>query len=172
MNADLANDLGNFAQRSLTMLARNLNGRIPAPGSFSDEDSRLLAAVDGLLAACRAAFNDQQIHLALNAIWAVVAEANRHFAAAAPWELRKTDPARMATVLYVAAEVLRHVAILAQPVMPGAMGRLLDLLAVPADGRSFAALGAGGRIAPGTALPTPSAIFPRYVEKVDAEAAR
>ena len=63
----------------------------------------------------------QQIHQALNAIWAVVAEANRYFAGEAPWALAKTDPARQRTVLYVTAEVVRQIAILAQPVMPAVL---------------------------------------------------
>jgi methionyl-tRNA synthetase len=106
----------------------------------------------------------QQIHQVLNAIWAVVAESNRYFAAAAPWELRKTDPVRMGTVLYVTAEVVRQVGILIQPVMPGSASRLLDLLAVPLAARTFAMLGSDGRLAPGSALPPPVAVFPRYVE--------
>jgi methionyl-tRNA synthetase len=106
----------------------------------------------------------QQIHAALNAIWAVVADANRYFAASAPWALKKTDPERMGTILYVAAEVIRQVAILAQPAMPESAAKLLDLLAVPADKRDFAALGAAGRLAAGTTLPAPEPVFPRWVE--------
>jgi methionyl-tRNA synthetase len=97
-------------------------------------------------------------------IWSVVAEANRYFAAQAPWTLRKSDPARMATVLYVTAEVLRTVAILARPVTPTAADKLLDILAVSAEARDFAALGPKGRLAAGAALPPPMPIFPRYVE--------
>jgi methionyl-tRNA synthetase len=100
----------------------------------------------------------------------VVEEANRYFAGEAPWALAKTDPARQATVLYVTAEVIRQVAILAQPVMPTASGKLLDLLAVPADERDFATLGGGHRLAAGTPLPAPSAVFPRYVEPAEAPA--
>jgi methionyl-tRNA synthetase len=100
----------------------------------------------------------------LNAVWAVVAEANRYFAGEAPWALAKTDPPRQRTVLYVTAEVLRQVAILAQPFMPTAAAKLLDLLAVPADERQFAALGGAHRIAAGAKLPPPVAVFPRYVE--------
>ena len=66
----------------------------------------------------------QQIHQALNAVWAVVAEANRYFAGEAPWALAKTDPARQKTVLYVTAEVVRQIAILAQPVMPECLGEV------------------------------------------------
>jgi methionyl-tRNA synthetase len=124
----------------------------------------MLDQADGLLAACRAAMASQQIHQALNAIWAVVAEANRYFAGAAPWELRKTDPVRMGAVLYVTAEVVRQIGILIQPVMPDAAERLLDLLAVPADARTFAALGKDGRLAAGASLPAPVPVFPRYVE--------
>ncbi len=68
----------------------------------------------------------------LNAVWAVVADANRYFAAEAPWAKAKTDPKRQGTILYVTAEVLRQVAILAQPFMPSSAAKLLDLLAVPA----------------------------------------
>jgi len=94
----------------------------------------------------------------------VVADANRYFAGEAPWALAKTDPPRQGTVLYVTAEVLRQIAILAQPFMPGSAGKLLDLLAVPADERTFAILGGAHRLAVGAKLPAPAAIFPRYVE--------
>jgi methionyl-tRNA synthetase len=60
--------------------------------------------------------------------------------------------------------VVRQIAILAQPVMPESSAKLLDSLGIPADSRSFAALGDAGRIAPGTALPAPVGVFPRYVE--------
>jgi len=168
INADLANDLGNLAQRSLSMVARNCGGRVPKAGRPSADDSRLIAAADGLLATCRDAMATQQIHLALNGIWAVVADTNRYFAAAAPWELRKSDPGRMETVLYVTAEVLRQIAILIQPAMPFSAAKLLDLLAVPGEARVFAALGTAGRLAPGTPLPPPQGVFPRYVEKDEA----
>ena len=170
INADLANDLGNLAQRSLSMIAKNCGGVLPAAVAFTAEDEAILAQADGLHAVCREAMKTQQIHQVLNAVWAVVAEANRYFAAAEPWALRKTDFARMEAVLYVTAEVVRQVAILAQPAMPESCAKLLDLLAVPAEARSFASLGAGGRLAPGVTLPPPQAVFPRYVEGEDRQA--
>jgi methionyl-tRNA synthetase len=94
-----------------------------------------------------------------------VAEANRYFAGEAPWALAKTDPARQGTVLYVTAEVVRQIAILTQPVMPAASEKLLDSLGIPRGGaRMFSALGGKARIAPGTMLPAPQAVFPRYIE--------
>ena len=162
INADLANDLGNLAQRSLSMIAKQLGGVLPEPGEFTGNDKDILAEADAMLAASRTAMATQQIHQWLNAVWAVVAEANRYFAGEAPWALAKTDPDRQKTVLYVTAEVVRQVAILTQPVMPDASSKLLDSLGVPPDERDFAALGT--RIKAGGALPPPVGVFPRYVE--------
>ena len=168
INADLANDLGNLAQRSLSMIAKNCDGRMPARGALSDADSEILAAASALTEKTRAAMNTQQIHTAVGAIWAVVADANRYFAASEPWALRKTDPERMATVLNVTADVLRHVAIHAQPYVPESAARLLDILAVAEDKRSFADLETA--MESGQDLPKPTPVFPRYVEE-DAEKA-
>jgi methionyl-tRNA synthetase len=164
INADLANDLGNLAQRSLSMIAKQFRGVLPEPGEFSDNDKAILAQADGMIGLARSAMATQQIHHALNAVWAVVAEANRYFAGEAPWALAKTDPKRQGTVLYVTAEVVRQIAILAQPAMPQASGKLLDILGIPDDvnSRNFAAL--DRRIKPGAVLPPPAPVFPRYIE--------
>jgi methionyl-tRNA synthetase len=164
INADLANDLGNLAQRSLSMIAKQFGGVLPEPGAFSENDKAILAQADGMIALARNAMATQQIHQALNAIWNVVAEANRYFAGEAPWALAKTDPQRQQTVLYVTAEVVRQIAILAQPVMPVSMGTMLDILGVPKQARDFACLGGATRIKSGTTLPGPTPVFPRYVE--------
>jgi len=163
-NADLANDLGNLAQRSLSMISKQYGGVLPEPGDLSDNDKAILAQADAMIGLARTAMSTQQIHQWLNAVWAVVAEANRYFAGEAPWALAKTDPPRQRTVLYVTAEVVRQIAILAQPAMPASSAKLLDSLGVPADKRDFAALGGASRIAAGTKLPPPVAVFPRYVE--------
>jgi methionyl-tRNA synthetase len=172
INADLANDLGNLAQRSLTMVARNFSGVLPQPGVFSDNDQAILTAADAMVGKARDAMATQQLHQVLNAVWAVVADANRYFAGEAPWALAKTDPRRQGTVLYVTAEVLRQVAILTLPFMPASADQLLDLLAVPADERVFAFLGGRHRIAAGARLPTPAPVFPRYVEPPETRAAQ
>jgi methionyl-tRNA synthetase len=164
INADLANDLGNLAQRSLSMITKQYEGVLPVPGAFSDNDKAILAQADGMIELARTAMATQQIHQYLNAVWAVVAEANRYFAGEAPWALAKTDPPRQRTVLYVTAEVVRQIAILAQPVMPESSARLLDSLGIPAEARDFASLGGAARIEPGTKLPAPVGIFPRYIE--------
>ena len=106
----------------------------------------------------------------LRAVWSLISRADSYIDAQAPWALKKTDPARMATVLYVLAEAIRHAAILLQPFMPDAACRLLDQLAVPADRRGFAALGEAGRLVPGTPLPPPQGLFPRVVDPQAASA--
>jgi methionyl-tRNA synthetase len=164
INADLANDLGNLAQRSLTMVARRFDGALPKPGVFSQQDEAMLSAADSMIERARHSMKTQQLHHVLTYVWTVVAHANQYFTEQAPWALAKTDPVRQGTVLYVTAEVIRQVAILAQPFMPESAGKLLDQLAVPAAERQFDALGGSRRIAAGSTLPPPAPVFPRYVE--------
>ena len=165
INADLANDLGNLAQRSLSMIAKNCGGTVPAPGEFTEADKTILAAADGLLARVTQAIDEFAIHRALETIWAAIADANRYFASEEPWAHKKTTPKRMETILYVTAEVLRQIAILVQPVMPGSAAKLLDQLGVPQDAHNSAQLGPVGRLAPGTKLPPAQALFPRHVDE-------
>jgi methionyl-tRNA synthetase len=164
VNADLANELGNLAQRSLSMVARNLDGVVPEPADFIDDDRELLAAADGLLERARVHFDAQAMHLGLEAIWLVLGAANKYFSAQEPWVLRKSeapsDRARFGTVLYTTLEVVRIAALLVQPVMPDSSAKLLDLLGQPTEDRSFAAIGT--RLVPGTSLPAPTGVFPRY----------
>jgi methionyl-tRNA synthetase len=164
INGNLANDLGNLAQRSLSMIAKNAGGAVPQPGAFDDADRALLDKAYGLLARVRLEMDQQAFHKALDLIWDVIGDANRYVDAQAPWALRKTDPARMNTVLYVLAETVRCVALLATPFMPDAMAKMLDQLAVPDDRRSFAALGPTNALVAGTPLPAPVGVFPRVVE--------
>jgi methionyl-tRNA synthetase len=166
-NADLANDLGNLAQRSLSMIAKNCNAEIPACGALAETDRAVLKLADELLAALQPLMQHYELHNVVAKIWTVVAETNRYFADSAPWALKKTDPLRMQTVLYVTAEILRMVAILVQPIVPMAAGKLLDQLAVSQNERTFAYLGEKGRLKSGTPLPSPSGIFPRYVEAAE-----
>jgi methionyl-tRNA synthetase len=174
MNADLANDIGNLAQRSLTMIAK-AGARTPdwRQATPAKEDLAMLARADALLGEARRHMQSFSLSLYIGAVFEVVSEANRYFANAEPWKLAKSDPARMGLVLYVTIETLRIAAILLQPAMPGSMGALLDLLGVPPEARTFAALDGGDgagrleaphRLEPGRALPPPSPIFPRYVE--------
>jgi methionyl-tRNA synthetase len=167
INADLANELGNLAQRSLSMVAKNLDGIVPQPGEFTIDDTELLAAADGLLERVRGHYDDTAMHLALEATWLVLGAANKYFSAQEPWVLRKADTdearERFATVLYTTLEVVRIAALLSQPVMPASTGKLLDLLGQTEEQRTFAAVGT--RLQPGTSLPPPVGVFPRHQQE-------
>lgn len=163
INADLANDLGNLAQRSLSMIAKNCEGKVPSSGEYNSDDKAMLDAAYGILDTVRPLMNDLAHHKALEAIWKVVAEANRYFAAQEPWALKKTDPARMETVLYVTAEVIRIVSVNALAFIPESANKLLDLLNVDQAQRHFHVEQAA--LQPGTPLPKPTGVFPRFVEE-------
>ena len=162
MNGDLANDFGNLAQRVLSMINKNCAAAVPSPGPFSAADQALLGAAEGLYERLVGEIGRQAFHASLESMWQVIAMANRYVDEQAPWALNKSDQPRMATVLYAVADVVRRLAILAQPFMPDSCGRLLDQLAVPADRRRFAALDM--RLSAGTALPKPVGVFPRFVD--------
>ncbi len=169
INANLANDLGNLAQRSLSMVAKYCDAKIPQYNEMLKEDKELLDNVYSLLEISKEHISNLAIHKMLSDIWQIISDANRYFASQEPWALRKNDPERMASVLYVTAECLRNIAILIQPVMPNASAKLLDQLAVGKKERDFAHFGQEFALKSGVALPTPEGIFPRYVEKNKAE---
>ena len=169
INSDLANDIGNLAQRSLSMIAKNCDGVIPTPGAFTDDDNALLSSAHAVLDDVRSQFDQQAFHRGLETLWKVVGDANRYVDAQAPWALRKTDPDRMATVLYVLAETIRHLGLLIQPIMPDAAARMLDQLEIAPDARSFSHLGPDHALVAGTELPKPAPVFPRYVDEEAAD---
>jgi methionyl-tRNA synthetase len=169
MNRDLANDYGNLVQRVLSMIAKNCDGRLPAAGDLSADDQALLGTADALLERVRGEMAHQALSRSIEAIFEVVASANRYVDAQAPWALRKTDPPRMATVLHVLAETIRRLALLTQAFMPAASETILDQLAIPAARRTLEFFPSErGRLEPGMALPKPAGVFPRYVDEAAA----
>jgi methionyl-tRNA synthetase len=124
-----------------------------------------MAEAHGLLGVLYPSLRKQAFHEALEEIWVIIRMANKYMDEQAPWALKKTAPARMETVLYVLTEVIRHLAILSQPFMPDSMAKMLGQLSVATSARSFTHLGPDYALAPGTALPKPEGVFPRYVEK-------
>ena len=160
VNADLSNELGNLAQRTLSMVGKYFDGVLPAPVNLTDTDNELLAKADGLLDRVRTDFDQQAMHSALEKIWEVLGDTNKYISVEEPWKLAKTDLERTGTVLYICAEVVRIAALLTQPAMPESTSRLLDQLVVKPDSRNFDAI--AQRLTAGTTLPKPTPIFPRY----------
>jgi methionyl-tRNA synthetase len=167
MNSDLANDLGNLAQRVLSMVNKNCAAKVPDPGEFGPDSGiavyNVLLGAQALRDKVRDHMDRQAFHDSLEEIWRVVRDANRCVDEDAPWALRKTDPEKMATVLYVLAETIRHLAIILQPFMPDSCGKMLDQLGVAEAARGFDDL--ANPLILGTELPKPMGVFPRLVEE-------
>ena len=171
INADLANDLGNLAQRSLSMIAQAIAraGRRRRARWRRADEALLCGRMGASPSKARAAMADfSRCIRCLADIWKVVADANRYFAAEEPWKLAKTDAGRMATVLWTTAETLRvHRHHGAAGRFRSAAGKLLDLLGVGPDARTFSfrpALIHRTSLSAATPLPSPAPIFPRYVD--------
>jgi methionyl-tRNA synthetase len=162
LNVELANDLGNLAQRTLSFIAKNAGGVVPARGALHEADRDLRAIAESLPGRVRDAIDRLAFNEALEEIWRLIRAANAYIDHQAPWALRKTDRVRMNTVLRVLMDAIRVVGFLLQPFMPATMSTLLDQLGVPPDARNLAALETP--LVDGAALPAPSGIFPRYVE--------
>jgi methionyl-tRNA synthetase len=162
INVELANDLGNLAQRSLSLIARNCGGLLPGRGAATQDDAGMDALAAALPDLVRARIERQEFHDALEEVWKVIRAANGYIDRQAPWALNKTDKVRMGTVLRVLVDTIRVVATLLQPFMPTSMSKMLDQLGVTADLRQFAALTTP--LHDGIALPAPQGVFPRYVE--------
>jgi methionyl-tRNA synthetase len=153
-NAELANSFGNLAQRTFSMIVKNLDGAVPPPGQAED-DQALLARVTEAEEGASACFADYDFSAGLETWMSAVFAANAYVDAQAPWALRKTDTARMAEVLGTLAAAVERLGAVVEPVVPGAIATLTTYLN---EGR------AAGR------LSQPQAIFPR-LELVATDAA-
>ena len=170
-NADLANDVGNLVSRATTMIHRYRDGKVPAPDpTLLDRDREKLVATvaDQAIAAKAAWLESFQTTVQLRQIWELIAETNRYIVAREPWAVAK-DAARareLDTALYVAADTVRIVGELIRPFMPGTGDRILKMLGVKPDPRSWASLKRGA-LAPGTQLGETIALFPRIEQTVE-----
>ena len=164
LNNELANDLGNLAQRTLSLIQRNCDGRLPALTEPTAADSALLGPAEALPEELRVLLDRQAFHEALERIWVLVRACNSWIDAEKPWALKKTDPARMAAVLRTLHTTMRILATVLQPFMPETMARMLDQLGVPEEARGLAALGA--LLPDGLALPPPSPLFRKIEDAV------
>lgn len=162
VNTNLANELGNLCQRTLSMVFKNCEKAIPSEiGPYTAEDEALLAKARSLKGEAGKHVASQAIHKYVETMVEMIWESNKYIDEMAPWVLRKTDPERMATVLYVLMEVLRYSAILYQPLIPQSANKILDQLCVPNDERSFEHLNDSFALKPGTSISKPEGVFPR-----------
>jgi methionyl-tRNA synthetase len=155
LNSDLANAYGNLVQRVLSFIYKNGGAVVPTPGTLTAEDSLFLSLPEQFLENAEI----MQLNRYAEGVWALIAKANQYVDEHKPWGLKKTDPDRMNTVLYVLADFIRQIAILTQPLVPLASAKILDQLAVFETDRLFAAL--EKKLVSGIQLPEPTGVFPR-----------
>ena len=168
INADLANDLGNLVQRSLSMISKNNDNLIPETSSYSDEDKSLNISIDELYAEIKEEFNRLALHKILSLIWVRISDLNKYFASQKPWELKTTDKIRMNTVLYITAENIRKITLLIKPFMPDSSDLILNQLGVPEENREFVHLNDKYKLNPGDRIGELKPVFPKYIsEKLD-----
>ncbi|MBY0406697.1 MAG: methionine--tRNA ligase, partial [Rickettsiales bacterium] len=172
VNSELSNNIGNLAQRTLSIINKNCGGMIPQPNAPSAEDEALLAEMDKLHIlpngngdSLSEMMDAQLFHLALEKVLDLSSAANVYIDAQAPWKLKKEDPERMQTVLFVLYQVIRKISFCLQPFTPNSSRMLLDQLSVPENGRDFAHAGGEFSAPPGTLLPPPQPAFLRFSEK-------
>jgi methionyl-tRNA synthetase len=172
INSELANGLGNLSQRSLSMIYKNCDGKIPECGALTKEDEALLsAAQNDMLTKVRAHLDEQQFHKAIEIIMNVTNDANAYIDHQAPWGLKKTDPERMNTVLYVLAETIRCLALIMQPFTPQSASKMLDQIESAPNERGFEALNAGHALKSLTQIEKPEGIFPRLMDEAPVDKA-
>lgn len=159
-NADLANNFGNLAQRSLSMIQKNFAGALPEAAP-NEADRAIVQTAIETVERMNAAMQTQQIHEATAELVNLLNAANLYFAEQAPWGL-KADLPRMGTILATTADVVRRAAIVAQPFVPASAAKFLDALAVPADHRSLSHALATGSVPAGTVLPPPEPVFKKF----------
>lgn len=162
INSDLANGLGNLVQRTLSMIYKNCDGKIPTPNELTNEDQKLLTHAHAkLVSAMQIDVEDMKFNRVLETIWKLVIEANGYVDAQAPWALKKEDPERMNTVLYNLAEVIRVLGIAVQFVVPDAASKILDQLKIAENERDFSVISKDNMLKPDTEIDKPEGVFPR-----------
>lgn len=161
LNTDLANAYGNLCQRVLSFIYKNAEAKIPTPSEFTSEDQTLLNMPKDLLETLRNHIDNFQPHRYCETVWQIIAESNRYVDSQKPWDLKKTDTNRMATVLYVLSEVIRQVAILTQPILPQASAKILDMLKIDSAERDLVNL--NDQLKSEVIIDEPKGLFMKYV---------
>jgi len=167
-NSDLANDLGNLANRAIKMTVRNFDSKIPQPGKFEELDIVLMNKAHLSIKTMESMIRSLQPDKGIAEVMNVIRATNRYMEQTAPWTLAKEgNLERLATVLYTAIEVLRIVGGTLSPVMPEKMAKLLSSIGAPVD-CTFSDLESAGSSTPGTQITDIDGLFPRIMVEKEA----
>jgi methionyl-tRNA synthetase len=165
-NSDLANDLGNLVSRSISMLKKFNDLKLPSPGSPSEIDKELADATINMIKEFSSHMELFQFNRALQSIWKVISTANKYIVRTAPWELAKSpeNQERLDTVLYYLFETLRLVALALNPIIPETAEKITLALGVTGE-KDLKEQGEWGLLVPQTLISSIPALFPRIEKK-------
>jgi len=174
VNAELANSFGNLAQRTLSMIHKNMDGKLEAFEPNEDDKALLTTVRDACAATLPREFEALNFSVGIEAWLKAVFACNAYVDEQAPWALKKSDPERMKAVLQTLFLAIRDLAIAIQPVVPTKAAAVLDQLGVTAERRTYSDLSDeswfGALVAAGHVIEKPTPAFPR-LEMPEAEAA-
>lgn len=159
VNSELANNIGNLAQRTLAFINKNANAKIPDVDIYQMYQNPLLNGLKDKVSVYQEFMLSQKFSNALEVVIGVANDANLFIDEQAPWALRKTDPNKMLEVLYILVEMIRYIGLFLLPFMPNSMEKLLAQLGV--SNKSFESVSVEYALQPGSELPVPQGIFPR-----------
>lgn len=159
INAELANDIGNLFQRTLSMINKQCDGKIPALLELSDLDKNLFDLAEKTVKNARKSIENFEFHQALESIWTLVSAGNQYMEKTQPWTLKKEQPEQMKHHLRVLMEALRTLALLVEPFMPTAGKNFRKQLGIAEN--NFAQLETIPNLPVAAVLPPPFGVFPR-----------
>lgn len=159
-NAELANNIGNLVQRTLSMVYKNCDGKIPAHNwdVFDKEIQQLCYDSHDKHVGN---INNQRLHAECEEILLLANAANEYIDRMAPWALRKENPEKMQHVLYALTEMIRCISIYLQPFAPESASKFLDILGIPLSDRDFSFLIRERALVTGHEIQKPEPVFPR-----------
>ncbi len=161
INSELANNIGNLAQRTLAFINKNANSCVPSVDIKKLYEETLLSGLENKINKYKQFMQSHKFNQALDIAIEIANAANAFIDTEAPWSLRKTNITRMEEVLYCLCESMRHIAIILIPFMPVSMNILLDQLNIKKENRDLKHLDKKFALEVNSKLPTPSGIFPR-----------
>ncbi len=160
INSELSNNIGNLVQRTLSMVHKHFDGKVP-PCSDDVFEPEILDLLYGKHRIHQDNINSQLLHIELEDILAISNYANGYIDRMAPWGLKKTDPEKMGHVLYALVEIIRCLALYSQPIVPISASKILDTINIKLEDRNFSNLRKEKRLAPGATINPPTPVFPR-----------